>query len=145
MPLKSATTSATRASPATACNNVTCPVAGEIKIRQPQDQAGDGAPDAGAQDGRDHFGRLEERGALRRQLFETTNSLSVSGHAIHSLEILLVVVRRVLETLGIEGSLNPEVRRCVPRAHSLTNYPRPPRTTRKSYGPRVPDRTMVST
>jgi hypothetical protein len=47
--------------------------------------------------------------------------LSVSGHAIHSLEFLLVVVRRVLETLGIEGSLNLEVRRCAPRAHSLTH------------------------
>ena len=75
---------------------------------------------AGAQDGRDHFASPEERGALRRQLFETTNSLSVSGHAIHSLVFLLVVVRRVLEALGIEGSLNSEVRRCVPRAHSLT-------------------------
>jgi hypothetical protein len=36
MLLKSATTSATRANPATGCNNVTCPVAGEITIRQPQ-------------------------------------------------------------------------------------------------------------
>src|SRR5437879_6637291 len=36
MPLKSATTSTTRANPAKGCNNVTCPVAGEITIRQPQ-------------------------------------------------------------------------------------------------------------
>ena len=36
MPLKSATTSATRANQVTGCNNVTCPVAGEITIRQPQ-------------------------------------------------------------------------------------------------------------
>src|SRR6266576_2102551 len=35
MPLKSATTSTTRANPAKGCN-VTCPVAGEITIRQPQ-------------------------------------------------------------------------------------------------------------
>jgi hypothetical protein len=35
MPLKSATTRTTRANPATGCNNVTCPVAGEITIRQP--------------------------------------------------------------------------------------------------------------
>jgi hypothetical protein len=40
MPLKSATTSATRANPATGCNNVTCPVAGEITIRQPQPRRG---------------------------------------------------------------------------------------------------------
>jgi hypothetical protein len=31
----------------------------------------------------------------------------------------------------------------VPRAPSLISDPRPSRTTRKSYGPRVPDRTMV--
>jgi hypothetical protein len=36
MPLNSATTSATRTNPATGCNNVTCPVAREITIRQPQ-------------------------------------------------------------------------------------------------------------
>ncbi len=36
MPLKSAPPGATRANPATGCNNVTCPVAGEITIRQPQ-------------------------------------------------------------------------------------------------------------
>jgi len=35
-PLKSATTSSSRANPATECDNVTCPVAGEITIRQPQ-------------------------------------------------------------------------------------------------------------
>jgi hypothetical protein len=35
MPLKSATTSTTRANPAKECNNVTFPVAGEITIRQP--------------------------------------------------------------------------------------------------------------
>jgi hypothetical protein len=34
MPLKSAITIAPRASPATGCKNVTCPVAGEITIRQ---------------------------------------------------------------------------------------------------------------
>src|SRR5438045_4910833 len=36
MPLKSATTSTTRANPAKGYNNATCPVAGEITIRQPQ-------------------------------------------------------------------------------------------------------------
>jgi TonB family protein len=35
-PLKSATTSANRPNSATGCNNVTCPVAVEITIRQPQ-------------------------------------------------------------------------------------------------------------
>ena len=34
---------------------------------------------------------------------------------------------------------------CVLRAPSLTHDSRPSRTTRKSYGPRVPDRTMVAT
>src|ERR1700675_1763705 len=36
MPLKSATTSTSRANPAKGCNNVTCHVAAEITIRQPQ-------------------------------------------------------------------------------------------------------------
>ena len=52
---------------------------------------------------RDHFGDREEGSALRRQLFETTNSLNVSGNPFHPLELLLVVVSRVLETLGFEG------------------------------------------
>jgi isopentenyldiphosphate isomerase len=47
--------------------------------------------------------RLEEGSELRRQLFETTNSLSVSGHPFHPLGSNLVVVSRVLETLGIES------------------------------------------
>jgi hypothetical protein len=34
--LKSAVTSSSRANPATECDNVTCPAAGEITIRQPQ-------------------------------------------------------------------------------------------------------------
>src|SRR6202008_5147429 len=46
---------------------------------------------------------------------------------------------------GSRASLSREVRRCVPRARSLTQDPRPSRITRKSYGPRVPDRTMVAT
>ena len=41
--------------------------------------AGDGASDAGAQNRRDYFDRLEERSLLRRPISETTNSLSVSG------------------------------------------------------------------
>jgi hypothetical protein len=44
--------------------------------------------------------------------------------------------------LGSRASLSRLVRRCVLRAPSLTRDPRPSRITRKSYGPRVPDRTM---
>src|SRR5258708_4212116 len=36
MPLESGTSSSIRANPKTECNNVTCPAAGEITIRQPQ-------------------------------------------------------------------------------------------------------------
>jgi hypothetical protein len=36
MPLKSAITCSIRAHPGTECNNLSCPVAGEITIRQPQ-------------------------------------------------------------------------------------------------------------
>jgi hypothetical protein len=36
MPFESATTSSIRASQMTECNNVACPAAGEITIRQPQ-------------------------------------------------------------------------------------------------------------
>src|SRR5271155_2201241 len=47
-------------------------------------QAGDGAPDLGAQDGRHHLDRVEERSALRRPTSETTNSLNVSGQSVPS-------------------------------------------------------------
>jgi len=39
----------------------------------------DGTPDSGEEDCRDHLDRLEEGGTFRRQLFETTSSLSASG------------------------------------------------------------------
>jgi hypothetical protein len=42
-------------------------------------EAHDGALDLGAEDCRDHVDRLEEGGTFRRQLFETTSSLSASG------------------------------------------------------------------
>ena len=45
---------------------------------------------------------------------------------------------------GSRASLSRLVRRCVLRAPSLTADPRPSRITRKSHGPRVPDRTMVA-
>ena len=67
------------------------------------DPARDGASDSGAQDGRHHIDRLEERSALRRQTSETTNSLSVSEESVPSLEFLPAVASRVLETLGFEG------------------------------------------
>ncbi len=46
---------------------------------------------------------------------------------------------------GSRATLSRLVRRCVLRAPSLTPDPRPSRITRKSDGPRVPDRTMVAT
>src|SRR6202050_80764 len=47
-------------------------------------QAGDGASDFGAQDGRHHVNRLEERSALRRPTSETTHSLNVSSPSVPS-------------------------------------------------------------
>jgi len=49
-----------------------------------------------------------------------------------------------MQSTGVYWSLSWFVRRCVLRAPSLTRDPRPSRTTRKSHGPRVPDRTMVA-
>jgi hypothetical protein len=49
-----------------------------------------------------------------------------------------------LRPSGSRASLSWLVRRCVPRAPSLTSDPSPPRTTRKSYRPRASNRTMVS-
>ena len=46
--------------------------------------AGNGAADFGAQDGRHHLTRLEERSALRRPTSETTNSLNVSSRSVPS-------------------------------------------------------------
>jgi len=46
---------------------------------------------------------------------------------------------------GSRASLRTHVRRCVLRAPSLTGHSRPSRITRKSYRPRVSDRTMVPT
>jgi hypothetical protein len=43
----------------------------------------------------------------RRQLSETINSLSVSGHPFHPLGFILAVVSRVLETLGFESESQP--------------------------------------
>jgi len=100
--------------------------------------------DPSAQDGCDHLGGLEEGSPLRRPIFETTNSLSVSGNSFHPRGSILVV-GGFLRHSGSRASLSWLVRRCVPRALSLTSDPRPSRTTRKSYGPRVPNRTMVST
>jgi hypothetical protein len=61
-----------------------------------------------------------------------------------SLGISLAVACRFSGHSGSRASLSWLVRRCVPRAPSLPRDPRPFRTTRKSYGPRVPDRTMVA-
>src|SRR5208282_178604 len=41
-------------------------------------EAGDGSPHLGTKDCGDHFNRLEERSAFRRETTETTSSLSVS-------------------------------------------------------------------
>jgi hypothetical protein len=80
------------------------PVPGVLRCAGRQgDQAGDGAADPGAQDRCDYLDRLEERSPLRRPIFETTNSLSVSGNPFHLRGCFLAVASRVLEILGIEG------------------------------------------
>ena len=81
---------------------------------------------------------------LRRQSSETTNSLSVFDRIRSILGSSLAVAVGFSRHSGSRASLSWFVRRCVPRARSLTPDPRPSRTTRKSYGPRVPDRTMVA-
>ena len=71
---------------------------------------------------------MEERSELRRPTSETTNSLSVSDRVRSIPGIFSGGGRRVLETLWFESECDPS----------------PSRITRKSYGPRVPDRTMVA-
>jgi len=89
---------------------------------------------------------MEERSVLRRPSSETTNSLSVSDRVRSNAGNLLQRwPSGPRDTLVRERVSEMSVRRCVPRARSLRQYPRPSRITRKSYGPRVPDRTMVAT
>jgi len=61
-----------------------------------------------------------------------------------SLGISLAVAVGFSRHSGSRASLSWLVRRCVLRAPSLTADPRPSRITRKSYGPRVSNRTMVA-
>jgi hypothetical protein len=83
-------------------------------------EAGNGPSYAGAQNCHDRVDRMEEGSVLRRPISETTNSLSVSDRVRSILGIFSGGGRRVLETLGFERSLSRLVRRCVPRAPSLT-------------------------
>src|SRR5271170_4916979 len=70
------------------CNRSGCqgrPVQRVLRCSAGQgNQAGDGASDLGAQDGRHHLNHLEERSALRRPTSETTNSLNVSSQSVPS-------------------------------------------------------------
>src|SRR5260370_22053643 len=69
----------------------------------------DGAPYPGEEDCSDRPDRLEEGGKFRRQTFETTSSLSVSGkESVPSLETIPGCGHRVLETLGFEGKYQPK-------------------------------------
>src|SRR5258708_22568325 len=87
---------------------------------------------------------MEERSVLRRPISETTNSLSVSDRVRSILGIFSGGGRGFSRHSGSRASLSRLVRRCVPRAPSLSRDSRPSRITRKSYGPRVPNRTMVA-
>src|ERR1700749_4046980 len=108
--------------------------------------AGNGQTDLSQKNCHDRFDRLEERRVLRRPSSETTNSLSVSDRVRSNAGNLLQRwPSGPRDTLVRERVSEMSVRRCVPRARSLRQYPRPSRITRKSYGPRVPDRTMVAT
>ena len=53
--------------------------------------------------------------------------------------------RVVTAAVSKAKSFHCEFRRCVPRAPSLSDDPRPSRITRKSDRPRASDRTMVGT
>jgi hypothetical protein len=69
-PLKSATTSSSRANSATECDNVTCPAAGEITIRQPHlgirrnQELNDAQPRLSTHRG-EHVGIAGDHGCLR--------------------------------------------------------------------------------
>src|SRR5258708_36088997 len=72
-------------------------------LARQREEAIDGASYLGEEDCRDHLDRLEEGGKFRRQTFETTGSLSVSGkESVPSLETIPGGGHRVLETLGLE-------------------------------------------
>src|SRR6266849_2941000 len=69
----------------------------------------DGAPYVGEEDCCDRLDRLEEGGKFRRQIFETTSSLSVSGkESVPSPETIPGSGHRVLETPGFEGKYQPK-------------------------------------
>src|SRR5208282_2421384 len=109
------------------------------------DQAGDGASDFGAQDRRNHFGGLEERSKLRRQTSETTNSLSVSGIRSIPWDSSWRWQVGFLRHSGSRGVSAGKLDCACLGQLSLTSDPSPPRITRNSHGPRVPNRTLVAT
>src|SRR5713101_9844817 len=104
----------------------------------------DGASDLGKKDRHHCMDRVEERSKLRRPIPETTNSLSVSDRVRSIPGFLSGGGRRFSRHSGSRASLNRLARRSAPRSCSLTVDPRPSRITRKSDGPRVPNRTMVA-
>ena len=66
-------------------------------------------PHLGEEDFLDHVDRLEEGGKFRRQPFETTSSLSVSGkESVPSPGTIPGGGHRFLETLGFEGKYPPD-------------------------------------
>ena len=79
-------------------------------------QANDGSAYLSEEDCSDYVDRLEERSKFRRQTFETTSSLSVSGQRVRSVpwDPSQGGANRVLETLGSRESINKNVRPCVP-------------------------------
>jgi hypothetical protein len=87
----------------------------------------------------------DRAGTLRRAISETTNSLSVSDRAAPSWGSSLVVTTQFSRHSGSGASLTDKLGAVYSRAPSLTADPRPSRITRKSYRPRVSDRTMVGT
>jgi len=107
--------------------------------------AGDGASHLGQEDCHHRVDGVEERSVLRHPTSETTNSLSVFGVRSIPWDFPWRWPVGFWRHSGSRASLHCEVRRCVPRAPSLTADPRPSRITRNSDRPRASDRTMVGT
>jgi Transposase IS116/IS110/IS902 family len=83
-------------------------------------EARNGPTDLGTKDCHDRTDRLEEGSVLRRPTSETTNSLGVSDRVRSILGIFSGGAVGFSRHSGSRASLSRLVRRCVPRAPSLT-------------------------
>src|ERR1700683_215876 len=87
--------------------------------------------------------RLSDALSPRLSIFPTTCSPLSAQNEAHRIRNIVLVHGAWARRFDFSDYATI-VRRSVPRAPSLPHDSRPPRITRKSDGPRVPNRTMVA-